>query len=101
MNPLCGCMIEVGSVRAIEFGPRRHPIFFVGGVDHEQHCCGPARGNGERSGVIWEIANLTPADVPNPMIWDARQPAHSPLMFASLRIGHHFSISALWSAASL
>src|SRR6266849_3770089 len=30
----------------------------------------------------------------------AYQQAHSPLMLAALMIGHHFSTSALWKAAS-
>src|SRR5207344_725009 len=31
------CMVKMDTVRAVEFGSRRHPVAFVGGVDHEQH----------------------------------------------------------------
>ena len=30
-------LVEVDAMRAVEFGPGRHPILLVGGVDNEQH----------------------------------------------------------------
>jgi hypothetical protein len=39
--------------------------------------------------TAWKFHDVFPSDMP-----------YSALMFADLRIGHHFSISAFWSAAS-
>jgi hypothetical protein len=57
--------------------------------------------------MTWEVAHVGAGEAPM-MAWlvpaapcnasDAT--LHSALMFAVLMIGHHFSISAFWSAAS-